>query len=128
MRTFFFLVVSIISVFFLYYSFKYLEFDSNLVNAPYNSNIFEAIVFLGLMLLGFYLGRFFCFRNKNVYKKEVYFEDKSKKASFLENENIDSEDDFILRESKNHNSYIEKKEEHFDFSFDEIEDDLKIIE
>lgn len=115
MRIFFFLLTSFLSIFFLYYSFKYLEFDKNLVTGVYNSNLFESIFFISIFVLWFYLGRFFCFKSKK-NNEEITFENidfKKENNNFTEN-------------SKN-NIIKEKKEDSY-FSFDFDEDNLKIIE
>ena len=119
MRTILFLLTIIASLFLWYYAFRYLEFDSNLVYAPYNSNIFEAIFFVWLFALWFYLGRFFCFKDKkNVKDEEVSFVRKNK---YNNSKNKKKTNPFILEDEK-------VEDDDFDFSFDSVEDDLKIIE
>jgi len=104
MKAVFFIVVSLLSVLWLYLSFYFFKLDnSNTVNSwLYNTNLFEAIFFVGLFVFGFFLWRFFCFDNKKNIEDDIENQEKSK-------------------DEKSNNFFTDTKEEG-------KEDNLKIIE
>ena len=95
MRTWFFVIVSLLGVLWLYLSFHFFKLDdANMMNSkPYDNMFFEAIFFVWLFVFWFYLGRFFSFRNtKNKDQNEVNIEKgiviKSEKEEETQEDNL----------------------------------------
>jgi len=66
MKTFFFIIVILLSVLWIYLSFNFFKLDNEkmVYSINYNNNYFEAIFFMGLFVFWFFLWRFFGFWSK----------------------------------------------------------------
>jgi len=92
MKTLFFIVLSLLSILWIYLSFHFFKLD---VNNNYSSNFFESIFFLWLFVFWFFLWRFFAFdENKN--KSTIFIEEEDNEI--LEEKNKTEEENLKIIE------------------------------